>query len=130
MLLLTVVTAALVAVAWQYADTELRGFTSARAAAHLETEKQFLTLPNADRIRDAHQLLTDRPHMAGTPRDRELAEWTRDQFREYGLDDVEITTHEVLLPYPEEVSVEMTEPQVWRASVSYTHLTLPTILRV
>ena len=117
MLLLTVVTAALVAVAWQYADTELRGFTNARAAAHLETEKQFLTLPNADRIRDAHQLLTDRPHMAGTPRDRELAEWTRDQFREYGLDDVEITTHEVLLPYPEEVSVEMTEPQVWRASM-------------
>jgi N-acetylated-alpha-linked acidic dipeptidase len=109
--------AALVTVAWQYADTELRGFTNARASAHLDLEKRFLTLPNADRIREVHRFLTDQPHMAGTARDRELAEWTRDRFREDGLDDVEITTHDVLLPYPEEVSVEMTAPQAWRASM-------------
>jgi N-acetylated-alpha-linked acidic dipeptidase len=55
--------------------------------------------------------------MAGTPRDRELAEWTRDRWREYGLEDVEMTEHEVLLPYPEDVTVEMAAPKPWRASM-------------
>ena len=31
-----------------------------------------------------------RPHMAGSARDRELAEWTRDRFAEAGLEDVAI----------------------------------------
>ena len=55
--------------------------------------------------------------MAGSARDRELAEWTRDRFRISGLEDVAITTHDVLLPWPEEVSVEMTAPRPWRASM-------------
>ncbi len=38
-------------------------------------------------------------------------------FSESGLEDVKITTHEVLLPWPEEVSVEMTAPKAWRASM-------------
>jgi N-acetylated-alpha-linked acidic dipeptidase len=71
----------------------------------------------ADRIRDFHKEYAAKPHVAGTPRDRELAEWTRDRWREYGLDDVAITEHEVLLPYPEDVTVEMTAPKPWRASM-------------
>jgi N-acetylated-alpha-linked acidic dipeptidase len=114
---LALLIAALVAIAWQQADAGLRGFTRARADAHLQLEQRFLKLPNAERIKGAHQVLTDKPHIAGSPRDRELAEWTRDKFKEYGLEEVEITTHEVLLPYPEEVSVEMTAPTTWRASM-------------
>jgi N-acetylated-alpha-linked acidic dipeptidase len=114
---LVLLTAALVTAAWQLAEPELRGFAKTRAQAHLQLEQRFLNLPSSDRIRDAHQFLADKPHIAGSPRDRELAEWTRDKFKEYGLDEVEITTHEVLLPYPEEVSVEMTAPRAWRASM-------------
>jgi N-acetylated-alpha-linked acidic dipeptidase len=55
--------------------------------------------------------------VAGSPRDRLLAEWTRDRFREFGLEDVQIVEHEVLLPYPREVTVEMTAPRSWRASM-------------
>ena len=55
--------------------------------------------------------------MAGSARDRELAEWTRDRFRISGLEEVTITTHDVLLPWPEEVTVEMTAPRPWRASM-------------
>ena len=93
------------------------GFTRERATDHRALERRFLDLPSADRIRDAHLLLAAEPHMAGTPRDRVLAEWTRERFLEYGLEQVEITTHEVLLPWPEEVSVEMTAPRGWRASM-------------
>jgi N-acetylated-alpha-linked acidic dipeptidase len=96
------------------------GFTRDGAAAYARLERRFLTMPSAERIRDAHLFLADQPHMAGTPRDRELAEWTRDQFKQYGLEDVEITTHEVLLPWPEEVSVELTGPRQWKASMRET----------
>src|SRR5262245_36587457 len=113
---LTVVAAALAATAWQSTTTPF-GFTSASAKTFGALERRFLELPSPDRIRDAHLYLAARPHVAGSPRDRELAEWTRDRFREYGLDDVQITTHEVLLPWPEEVLVEMTAPRTWRASM-------------
>ncbi len=72
---------------------------------------------SADRIREFHKFLSAEPHVAGSARDRVLAEWTRDRFREFGLEDVSITEHQVLLPYPERVSVEMTAPHRWAASL-------------
>jgi N-acetylated-alpha-linked acidic dipeptidase len=103
--------------AWQRPEAQLFGFARSRVKLHQDLERRFMKLPSADRIRDAHHLLTDKPHLAGSARDRELAEWVRDRFRDFGLDDVAITTHEVLLPWPEEVSVEMTAPRPWRASM-------------
>jgi N-acetylated-alpha-linked acidic dipeptidase len=113
----TVAALALVTAAWQRPDPAPFGFTRAQGQIQSKLEDRFLDLPSADRIRDAHRLLTDKPHVAGSARDRELAEWTRDRFREYGLEEVDITTHEVLLPWPEETSVEMTAPRPWRASM-------------
>ena len=111
------VTVLLAAVAFQRAGPTPLGFTAGSARSYVRAEEQFLSLPSAERIRKAHLYLSDQPHMAGTPRDLELAEWTRDRFREYGLEDVVITTHEVLLPWPEEVSVELVAPRAWRASM-------------
>jgi N-acetylated-alpha-linked acidic dipeptidase len=93
------------------------GFSPISAAAHLALEAKFLGLPDAARIRDAHRLLALKPHPAGSPRDRELADWTAQQFRSAGLEDVEITTHEVLVPELLEVAVDMILPKVWRASM-------------
>jgi N-acetylated-alpha-linked acidic dipeptidase len=114
---LAVLTIVLVTAAWRQPGDMPLGFSPSRGAAHLALERNFLKLPAADRILDAHRILTAKPHLAGSTRDRELAEWTRDQFREFGLDDVAITTHEVMLPWPEEVSVELTAPIKWRASM-------------
>ena len=73
---------------------------------------------SAERVRNAHQFLTDKPHVAGSERDRELADWTAARFREAGLEDVGITTHEVLLPYPQTVRVEMpTAEGRWNAAM-------------
>jgi N-acetylated-alpha-linked acidic dipeptidase len=79
--------------------------------------QDFQRSVSAERIREYHRFLSAEPHVAGSPRDRVLAEWTRDRFREFGLEDVRVTEHEVLLPYPQEVSVEMLEPRAWRASM-------------
>ena len=111
------VTVLLATVAFQRADQAPLGFTPKGAAAYLPVEERFLELPSAERIRKAHLYLADQSHLAGTPRDLELAEWTRDRFMEYGLEDVAITTHEVLLPWPEEITVELTAPRAWRASM-------------
>jgi hypothetical protein len=44
--------------------------------------------------------LTSVPHVAGTVRDREQAEWLRDRFLESGLDEAKTVPYEVLLSYP------------------------------
>ena len=93
------------------------GFSARGWAAHQRIERTFLSLPDSGKLRDAHRFLSGKPHVAGSARDRELAEWTAQRFRDAGLDDVRISTHEVLLPYPLEVSVEMTAPRSWRASM-------------
>lgn len=115
-LTLGVAAAVLAAAAWQRADPAPFGFTAEGAAAQRAAERRFLNSPSADRLRDAHRLLAGKPHVAGSERDRELAEWTRAQFADYGLDDVQVTTHEVLLPWPEEVTVEMPATG-WKATM-------------
>jgi N-acetylated-alpha-linked acidic dipeptidase len=92
------------------------GFTAATAQRQLAQERTFQGSVNADSIAEFHRFLAAEPHVAGSPRDRHLAEWTRDRFRDYGLEDVGIVEHQVLLPYPEEVSVEMTAPRAWRST--------------
>jgi N-acetylated-alpha-linked acidic dipeptidase len=83
------------------------GFTSTSEAAERQIERRFLALPSADRARDFHRYLTDEPHVAGSDRNRHLAEWMRDRWKDYGLDTVEIVGHDVLLPYPTEMKLTM-----------------------
>lgn len=43
------------------------------------------------------------PHLAGTVYDKTLAEYVRDTFKSYGLDEVELSNYDVLLDYPNDV---------------------------
>jgi N-acetylated-alpha-linked acidic dipeptidase len=112
-----VAVAVLSAAAWNRPDAVPFGFTRASASRQTPFERRFLALPSAGSMREAHQFLADQPHIAGSARDRVLAEWTRERFELAGLEDVAITTHDVLLPWPEEVRVEMIAPRQWRASM-------------
>jgi len=91
-------------------NSPLPGFTAPNAAVERDVERRFLGIPSADRAREAHAYLTAEPHVAGTPRDRVLADWVAARWREYGLEQVAITEHQVLLPYPIEATIEMTAP--------------------
>ena len=93
------------------------GFSARSAIAERGLEARFLALPSSENARAAHAYLTAEPHVAGTPRDRVLADWVRDRWREYGLDEVQITEHEVLLPYPTEVTVDLISPKRFHASL-------------
>ena len=117
-LVLTVVVAAIVvSTAWQHRGPAPFGFTEAGAIRHSALEPRFLRLPSPERIAEANRFFAASPHLAGSHRDRELAEHVRDQFNAFGLAEVGIATHEVLLPWPEETSVEMVAPRSWRASM-------------
>ena len=101
----------------QRLQSNIYGFGARSAIAERAVEAKFLRLPSPDRARDVHAFLTAEPHVAGTPRDRALAEWVRDRWREYGLEDVEIVEHQVLLPYATDITVEMTAPRRVRAAM-------------
>jgi len=58
------------------------GFTARSSAAERALERRFLAIPSPDQARQAHQFLTAEPHVAGSPRDRVLADWVRDRWRE------------------------------------------------
>ena len=126
---MAVAAAALSTAAWDRPAAVPSGFTRASASGQAAVEQRFLALPSAGGIREAHRYLADQPHIAGSARDRALAEWTRERFERSGLEDVAITTHDVLLPWPEDVRVEMVAPRAWRASMredtvaedQYTH---------
>lgn len=97
-------------------QTPIFGFRSASLAAEQDVERRFLALPSADRAREYHRFLTSEPHVAGSDRNRALAEWVRERWMDYGIDEVSLVEHEVLLPWPEEVTIEI-PAQSWKATL-------------
>jgi N-acetylated-alpha-linked acidic dipeptidase len=98
-------------------NAPIDGFTAAHVGGQQAVERTIAHFPSTRRIEADHQFLTAEPHAAGSPRDRALAEWTRDQWLTAGLDDVQIVEHRVLLPNGREASVEMVTPHRWTATL-------------
>lgn len=63
------------------------------------SEDQFLQIPNPDSCRRNLFILTQQPHIAGSPEDSNLAVFVNDRFKEYGINS-QIVTYYVYLPYP------------------------------
>jgi len=98
-------------------NAPIGGFTAAHLPAQQAVERAIARFPSPRRIEADHQFLTAEPHAAGSPRDRALAEWTRDQWLAAGLDDVQIVEHRVLLPNGRDASVDMITPHRWTATL-------------
>jgi N-acetylated-alpha-linked acidic dipeptidase len=95
----------------------IRGFSAAAAAAEAALEDRLAALLDAESTGRHFRYLTEEPHVAGSARNEELAHYLADRFRDYGLEDVRLQRYDVLLPYPEEVSVTMLEPRRFKASL-------------
>jgi N-acetylated-alpha-linked acidic dipeptidase len=98
-------------------NAPIDGFTAPHLAAQHAVERTIARFPSPRRIEADHRFLTAEPHAAGSPRDRALAEWTRDQWLAAGIDDVQIVEHRVLLPTGRDASVEMIGPHRWMATL-------------
>lgn len=86
-------------------------------------ERRFLTLPQPAQLEASHRTLTIRPHPPGSTRNFELAQWTAERFKEAGLQEVGSVSHDVWLPVPREVAVEIAGPVPWRAATEEPALT-------
>ncbi len=79
------------------------------SAAESAIESRFLAVPNPKLAEEHLKILTQAPHMAGTPEDKATAEYVAKKFREAGLD-TQIVEYRVWMNYPVEVSVDLTAP--------------------
>ncbi len=79
------------------------------SAAESVVESRFLAFPDRKLAEDHLRILTQAPHMAGTPEDKATADYVAQKFREAGLE-TEIVEYKVWLNYPVEVAVDMTAP--------------------
>ncbi|MBL0171753.1 MAG: M28 family metallopeptidase [Gemmatimonadaceae bacterium] len=95
----------------------LRGFSAAAAGRERTIETALARALSRDSTGEYFRYLTDEPHPAGSVRNKELADFIADKYRAWGLDHVTLHRYDVLLPWPREVSVTMTAPTVYRASL-------------
>ncbi|MGA2966876.1 MAG: M28 family metallopeptidase, partial [Terriglobales bacterium] len=79
------------------------------AAAELEIEKKFIAVPDPRLAEEHLRILTQAPHIAGSPEDKTTAGYVAKKFREAGLD-TEIVEYKVWLNYPAEIRVDLTAP--------------------
>ncbi len=114
----TLAAVAVAAVAAPAAETTvLPGFSARGAVAELAVEDKLVSMLDPASTARHFRYLTEEPHPAGSERNRELAEYTRDRFIDYGLEDVAMLRYDVFLPFPRQVGVEMLEPVAFEASL-------------
>jgi N-acetylated-alpha-linked acidic dipeptidase len=97
------------------AQTSILGFTPGAAARETEIENKFKAIPSPDEERRQHHIFTAEPHVAGSPRNNELARYMADQWRNEGLEDVVIRRYDVYGSNPKSTFLEMVAPVLYRA---------------
>jgi N-acetylated-alpha-linked acidic dipeptidase len=88
----------------------LRGFTAQGTEAERALEAKFQAVPKPDNARDYMQKITAKPHHAGSPASREVAEYILGLEKSWGLD-ATIESFEAMMPYPTERQVELVAPE-------------------
>src|SRR5579864_6695007 len=86
----------------------LSGFV--RPDEEASVESQFLAVPDPKLAKEHLRILTQAPHVAGTPEDKANAEYVAQKFREAGLT-TEIVEYKIWINYPSEISVDVTAPE-------------------
>lgn len=89
------------------AANAIRGFRD--SAQQISLEQRFLAVPTPQSAESHLKILTAAPHLAGTPEDRETAEYVAKQFRAAGLE-TRIDEYKVWLDYPGQILVETVAP--------------------
>jgi N-acetylated-alpha-linked acidic dipeptidase len=97
------------------AHAQILGFTPAHATHESQIEEKFKSIPTPDEERRQHRIFTQEPHVAGSKRNNELAEYIRDEWKKQGLEDVIIREYDVYGTNPKSASLEMIAPTHYQA---------------
>jgi N-acetylated-alpha-linked acidic dipeptidase len=98
-------------------STPILGFTAVHASAEHKLETEFQAMSSPDRAREWHRTFTAEPHPAASERNNQLADFIADEWRKQGWEDVTLRRYEVLHSRPRSVSLEMTTPTHYTASL-------------
>ncbi len=93
------------------------GFSPPRAAAERQLESTFQSIPSPEKAREWHRTFTAEPHPAASERNNQLADFVADAWRKQGWEDVMLRRYDVLHSRPRSISLEMTEPVHFTASL-------------
>jgi len=85
----------------------LFGFRDSTSEVALESK--FLAVPDPKLAEEHLRILTQAPHLAGTPEDKATADYVAAKFREAGLQ-TEIVEYKVWFNYPSEIGVDLVAP--------------------
>jgi len=103
-------------------QAQILGFTPASAARETQAESKLKSIPNADEERRQHRIFTQEPHVAGSKRNNELAEYIGEEWKKQGLEDVVIHHYDVYSSNPKSASLEMIAPTHYTATLRETPL--------
>ncbi len=96
-------------------------FTGSRDPSHkkdISSLKSFVdNIISPKKIDQYLKYLTSAPHMAASPKNNELAEHVLEEWIKFGLDDVHLVPYDVLLSFPERISVEILSPRHHKLSL-------------
>src|ERR1700686_1365971 len=93
------------------------GFSPPHAAAEQQLENTFQSIPSPDKAREWHRTFTAEPHPAASDRNNQLADFVADEWRKQGWEDVTLRRYDVLHSRPRRISLEMTAPVHFTASL-------------
>jgi N-acetylated-alpha-linked acidic dipeptidase len=100
-----------------WAQESITGFTAASATREIAVEQQFKSIPNPDEEKRQHRIFTAEPHVAGSKRNNELANYIAEEWRKQGLEDVVERRYDVYATDPKSTFLEMVAPVHYRASL-------------
>lgn len=92
------------------ARQSMLGFTSAEARQEATVERQFRAIPSPAEERKQHRIFTAEPHIAGSPRNNELARYIAAKWKKQGLENVTIRRYDVYSTEPRSTSLELVSP--------------------
>jgi N-acetylated-alpha-linked acidic dipeptidase len=99
------------------AQASILGFTPYNSSREAEIETKFKSIPTPDEERRQHRIFTAQPHIAGSKRNNELADYIADEWRKQGLSDVIIRRYDVYGTNPKSASLEMIAPTHYQATL-------------
>jgi N-acetylated-alpha-linked acidic dipeptidase len=98
-------------------QTSIFGFAPSSAVRETAIETKFKSIPAPDEERRQHRIFTAEPHVAGSRRNYELAEYIAQEWRKQGLEDVVIRRYDVYGTAPKSTSLEMIAPVHYQATL-------------
>jgi N-acetylated-alpha-linked acidic dipeptidase len=95
----------------------LRGFPTDQWKIEHDREEQAKAIPQAERLHIYMDRMAAKPHHAGSPGSKSVADYLAAQLTDWGLD-TRIETFQALIPYPTTRTLEMTAPVRFRAKLA------------